>query len=81
MQKARHTGSCRDKNGELEVKEVIGHKMGQQVTIKTTCTFGRWLQNNGLCRYIDSQKVLIYDDDVPVLLLGRVGRLGKGNGW
>ena len=48
MQKARHTGSCRDKSGELEVKEVIGHKMGQQATTETPCTFGRWLQNNGL---------------------------------
>ena len=45
MQKARHTESCRDQNGEWELKEVIGHKMGQQATTKTPCTFGRWLQN------------------------------------
>ena len=45
MQKARHTESCRDQNGEWELKEVIGHKMGQQATTKTPGTFGRWLQN------------------------------------
>ena len=45
MQKARHTESCRDQNGEWELKEVIGHKMGQQATTETPCTFGRWLQN------------------------------------
>ena len=34
MQKARHTGSCRDQNGEGELEEVIGHKMGQQALLE-----------------------------------------------